>query len=207
MSKIHPANAIKISAVITAAPRLVTALMRAEGFEIPSAWLVWWTPVSAISNLGMAVLEGAAFAYVFSAWRAAQGKHARNLMILAIIAAALFSATVAPSVYVSSRDTLIGKTLPEWALWIWSGAVTLSTIAVVGSVGYATKPSDAPDATRQKSQNWRVTDATGDATPAPIDAPTQTPQIAETPARAYARANGVSLRTAQRRLQKQEATQ
>ena len=64
--KISQPNAIKIAAVVTAAPRWMIALLVAEGFILPDAWLGWWIVVSAVLSLGMAVVEGMAFSYIFT---------------------------------------------------------------------------------------------------------------------------------------------
>lgn len=95
-------NAIKIAAVVTAIPRWVVALMAAEGLAVPPGWLQWWVIFSAISAVGMAIVEGLAFSYVFSAikksWQLKNTAHLWALSALGILSAAFFVAMIAPSI-------------------------------------------------------------------------------------------------------------
>ena len=135
------ANLIKIAAVITSVPRGVVALMGSEGLVVPSEWRGWWIILSALSAVGMAIVEGIAFAYVLSAWRnCRQANQGRVLVILAAASAVLFVTILAPSISANVR----GKTLGEWMgsdtlLTVWSYVVAASTISIVASVGYADK--------------------------------------------------------------------
>lgn len=137
--KITTADAIKISAVVTATPRWVAALLASEGFAIPAAWLPWWVPVSATASAAMAVTEGFAFALIFSAWRAEKDPtRARNIVALAAVAFATFVATLAPQLFASVRGVQLTNALAaDWALWLWSACVAASTVMIVASVGYA----------------------------------------------------------------------
>ena len=72
------ATLIKIGAVVTATPRWVAALLLAEGFVLPEAWLSWWIPISAILSAGMAITEALAFAFIFEAWRNQQDRKAQR---------------------------------------------------------------------------------------------------------------------------------
>ena len=54
MFKEREADIIKISAVVTAIPRWVMALLAADGLTMPSAWRGWWTVFSALAAVGMA---------------------------------------------------------------------------------------------------------------------------------------------------------
>lgn len=137
---------VKVAAVVAAAPRLIVAVMRAEGFELPTDWLAWWVPLSAGMAASMAILEGVAFSYVFGAWRQAQGKHADRLLGLAALSALAFVGTVAPSVFASVSGSSVAQVFAgaPWALWTWSVAVVLSTLTIVASVGYAQKTTDTP---------------------------------------------------------------
>lgn len=67
-------------------------------------------------------------------------------------------------------------------------------IARIDAAGAPRRDIDATDAPKPAEL------AAGDATPATPDAPAATPEPELTPAQAYAAANGVSLRTAQRHL-------
>ena len=143
---------IKVAAVVTAAPRWVVALLAAEGFVLPGSWLGVWVWISALSNLGMAIVEGIAFAYIFNAYRNQQDKGAGKLLGMAIFAALCFVAIMAPSVSASVRasDSPLNEILTaDWSLHVWSLFVSLATIAIVAGVGYAEKQ----DTARNRSQD------------------------------------------------------
>ncbi len=141
--KISQPNAIKIAAVVTAAPRWMIALLAAEGFILPDAWLSWWIVVSAVLSLGMAVVEGMAFSYIFNAWKAQKDKRADILLLIALFSALVFVGVMSPSISASVRRVPLGLLLTEdWTLHLWSIAVSLSTITIVAGVGYAEKQID-----------------------------------------------------------------
>jgi hypothetical protein len=143
---ISKADIIKVAAVITAAPRWVVALLAAEGLHLPSDWADWWIVASAISALGMAVVEGVAFAYVFQAWRSTKNtQQAAVIAVMALVSAMLFVAMLTPSIAASVRGVTVGKMLvDDGALYLWAAAVALSTIAIIASVGYAERAAQAP---------------------------------------------------------------
>ena len=142
------ADAIKILAVVTATPRWVGALLAAEGLSVPRSWLPWWTIASVIFAAAMAGVEGWSFAYVFAAWRRAQGRTATRLIILAVASAAVFVVVGAPYVAAQVRSVPIGDVLSaDAALYVWSACVFASTIMIVASVGYAQK---TPSTTQQR---------------------------------------------------------
>lgn len=133
---------ITICAVITAMPRWIGALLASEGFAIPAEWRPWWLVGSALFNAAMAITEGAAFAYVFHAWRNQRDKNANRLLWLATISGVTFVVVLAPFIAAQTRASstpLSAMLSADWALWIWSGAVAASTIVIVASVGYAQK--------------------------------------------------------------------
>lgn len=143
---------IKVAAVVTAAPRWVVALLAAEGFVLPDSWLGVWVWISAFSNLGMAIVEGIAFAYILNAYRNQQDKSANKLLGMAIFAALCFVAIMAPSVSASVRASaspLNDILTADWSLHVWSLFVSLATIAIVAGVGYAEKQ----DTARNRSQD------------------------------------------------------
>jgi len=147
--KIDQADVIKFGAIATATPRWVGALLAAEGITVQASW-GWWLPMSITANIGMAIVEGLAFAYVFNAWRRTSGKPARNLLILALASAATFVGVIAPFVASRVRSVPLSEILSNGlALFAWSIAVAASTIAIVASVGYAQK---APQPERTRSQ-------------------------------------------------------
>lgn len=143
-----PADAIKIGAIMTAIPRLVVAMLRADGFELPETWIWFWLPLSAALSVGMAILEGSAFVYIFQAWRNQKDKSAVNLLYLAGLSALLLTIVVSPSVAASIEDgTPFGDTLscggPSFCTsalrMIWSAAVVLTSVFITASIGYAQK--------------------------------------------------------------------
>ena len=140
------ADIIKLAAVVTAAPRWIVALLAAEGLHLPPEWAGWWLPVSALSALGMAVVEGVAFAYVLAAWKAArQQRQVITLAVLAVVSAVLFIAMLTPSIAASVRGLTVGEWLAnDAALTAWAATVAASTIAIVASVGYAERAQAQP---------------------------------------------------------------
>jgi hypothetical protein len=133
---------IKTAAVITATPRWVAALLAAEGLAIPAGWIVWWLPLSAVFSAAMAVVEGMAFAFVFSAWRNQQDKSAARLFWLALGSAGTFVGVLAPYIAASVRAVPLSEILSgPLSLGLWSSSVAASTIMIVVSVGYAQKAS------------------------------------------------------------------
>lgn len=144
MNKSQQANLIKLLAVVTAAPRWVGALLASEGFVIPDDWLGWWIVVSAVLSLAMAGVEGAAFAFIFTAWRNQRDEGANRLLILALLAAIIFIAVLTPFVVAQVQGQTLSATLAPWpwAVWVWGIAVASSTIVIVAGVGYAQKEVD-----------------------------------------------------------------
>lgn len=167
------ADWIKLFAVITAGPRWIVALLAAEGLHLPPSWADWWIIASALSALGMAVVEGLAFAYVFQAWRTTTNEgQARVLGVMAVVSAGLFVAMLTPSIAASVRGVRVSEMLTDIWLYLWAASVALSTIAIVASVGYAertTKPATRPNS----APPVQVT-----TPPAPtLDAPENAPQL------------------------------
>lgn len=160
MKSDYTPSIIKVAAVITAAPRWVVALMAAEGLALPASWLPWWTVASAIMAAAMAVVEGVAFSYVFSAWRRSSGRASNILGALAFASAAVFVAVIAPYISASVRGVALSAILSaDWALYTWAACVAASTIMIVASVGYAQKAQAPAQVERKPAQ-----------TPAPISA-------------------------------------
>jgi len=131
------AAAIKIGAVITAAPRWVGALLAAEGLALPEAWAGWWVVVSAIAAAAMAVVEGFAFSYVLEAYRNQSDTKSHRLFWFAMVTAIVFVAVMTPYIAAQVDGREIAQHLTWALLYAWSGAVGLSTILIVASVGYA----------------------------------------------------------------------
>ncbi len=132
------AELIKFSAVATAIPRWVVALMASEGLRIPDQWKPVWVIFSVVAAAGMAIVEGVAFAYVFNAWKRERRPYAATrIFLLALVSAVLFVALLSPSIVASVRGVTLGDVLGGWSIWLWGISVAASTIAIVASVGYA----------------------------------------------------------------------
>lgn len=146
-------KAIEVAVIITATPRVVAALLRSEGYEIPTDWLSWWVPVSAALAVAWAVVEALAFSFMFAAWRRQRDSRATRILWLAAIAAILFIIVLAPSVAASVKHQPLDEILSEpWALWLWSASVVASNIAIVAGVGYVRRDEPAHTA-RPASQS------------------------------------------------------
>jgi len=132
---------IEVMVILAAAPRWIPALMRSEGFTIPSAWLPWWIPMSGIMSAAMAVTEAVAIAYVFSAWHDAKGSEARRLLVLTIMLLTVFSFVLTPFIASSiiGQDMRVVLASPgQYSLvLLWSTSVVLSTGFTVMAVGVA----------------------------------------------------------------------
>lgn len=168
------ANWIKVGAVATAIPRWVVALLASEGFVLPSTWLFWWVPLSAIMSAAMALVEGLAFMYLFNRWGEMRG-NGRKLLTLAGIAAVSFIAVLTPSIAASVRGVSMGTLITSnTALYLWSVAVAASTISIVVAVGYAQRafPSEMEVSVDIASNELRQTQSIaveGDVLPALSD--------------------------------------
>jgi hypothetical protein len=136
----YEADAIKLAAVVTAAPRWVGALLEAEGVPVPPDWLPLWRVGTALLSLGMAFAEAFAINYVFNAWRNQRDKRAHKLLLLAIVSLVCFTLVLAPYIAANVRGLKLAGVLANDVLWwSWSAAVAASTFVVVASVGYAQK--------------------------------------------------------------------
>lgn len=140
----YEADAIKLAAVITAAPRWVGALLEAEGVPVPVDWLPFWRVGTALLSLGMAFAEAFAINYVFNAWRNQRDKKANKLLLLAVVSLVCFTLVLAPYIAANVRGQKLASVLGADVLWwAWSAAVAASTFVVVASVGYAQKQEPA----------------------------------------------------------------
>lgn len=179
----HAANLIKIAAVTTAIPRWVVALLSAEGLIMPAAWHDWWIVFSALSAVGMAIVEGVAFAYVFNAWRnCKQVGQGRILVGLAAFSALLFVALLTPSIAANVRGLTLGAWITsDAALSAWSGIVAASTISIVASIGYAEKTRQTTDVPVRKT----FADTPADTPPVQITLPDVQKLAAPAPNKSY----------------------
>ena len=137
----HAADIIKVAAVVTAIPRWVVALLAYDGLVMPASWRPGWTVFSAMSAVGMALVEGIAFAYVFQALKLSKNPRQSAVLVgMATISAVLFVVILTPSIAASVR----GQTLGEWVksdttVNVLGAVVGASTISIVASVGFAEK--------------------------------------------------------------------
>lgn len=143
---------IEFAVILTALPRWIPALMLAEGFALPEAWLVWWIPISAVFNGGMAVAEAVAIAYVFSAWhRTRRREDRRVLLALTILMILTFSFVLTPYIVSSVLQIEIREILTNIGQYgsvilLWGTAVVATTGVTVMAVGVATgSNADVPD--------------------------------------------------------------
>lgn len=175
MNDEHWATVIKIAAVAVAAPRWIGALLEAEGVPLPVEWRGWWVIFSAVCAAGMALVEAGAFAYCLRLWRGMTGRSA-NVMALMIGASAVtFVVVLSPDIAANVSKQSMSALLTGGWLLAWSVAVSLSTILIVASVGYAQKRPTAtrtPDAERagRAGRATGATTATGNATETRTDA-------------------------------------
>jgi hypothetical protein len=148
------ASAIKVAAVVASATRWVGALAASEGLYVPLEWQGWWRVLSFVMAGAMAVVEALAFSYALRAWRYMRpdSPQARRMMGLIVLAAVTFVAVMTPSIVAYVQHTEIDQVLFGVGLWLWGVAVTLSTVVVLGMVGYAqgrmTAPNTKADTTR-----------------------------------------------------------
>lgn len=110
---------VKISVVATAIPRWIVAMLAGEGLLIPLEWKQAWIIISAILAAAMAVCEGIAFAYLFSAWKRSSGKPAKVMLGLSIATALTFVGVLAPSMAASVRGLTLNQYLSNDTLLIF----------------------------------------------------------------------------------------
>jgi hypothetical protein len=140
---------IETAVVLTVIPRWVPALMLSEGFRIPETW-VWWRSLSLVLNMGMAVTEAVAIAYIFNAWGQAHGRQAKTLLIFALITLATFILVLAPFIGSSvtglelSEIMKVSALQEHWVSLLWGVLVAMTTAITVASVGYAQKVREQP---------------------------------------------------------------
>lgn len=150
-------NFIKTSSILVAIPRLVVALLRSEGFELPETWLFWWIPLSALFGVALAVIEGLSFAYILNQWKYQKDKDKANkLFTLAVISLLTFCFMVMPSIAASVMNVKLSEIISNsLMLWIWSFLVVFAPTIIIASVGYAQK-SDGDKKSNYKKQPPKV---------------------------------------------------
>lgn len=200
----YEADAIKLAAVITAAPRWVGALLEAEGVPIPLDWQPWWRVATAALSLGMAFAEAFAINYVFNAWRNQRDRKANKLLGLALISLVCFTLVLAPYIAANVRGLKLADVLGDALLWwAWSAAVAASTFVVVASVGYAQKREQEQPATSQQRASKSETVAEQAGLPCSIcGRQFASQQALNAHQKAHAHGNGVHHEEAEKALEK-----
>ena len=130
------ATAIKIAAVLVAVPRWIGALLEADGAPLllTESTRYYWGAFSALASAGMALVEGVAFWYTLRAWRQHGGKLLGALIALSMAA---FAVVLTPYIMANVTGAKLAQVLEGNWLVAWSSCVSLSTILIVASVGYA----------------------------------------------------------------------
>lgn len=173
------ATAIKIAAVLVAMPRWIGALLEADGVPLmltPDT-APWWGLFSALASAGMALVEGVAFWYTLRAWRKYGGGW---LFTLIVASMATFAMVLTPYIMANVSGIKLANILQGFWIVAWSSCVSLSTILIVASVGYA-QPKEAKQATLPDvSQTFTGTQTANNVPQAAIDATTAT-EVSETP--------------------------
>lgn len=124
---------IKFFAVVVALPRWVLALLAADGLNVPSDW--WFVHlISGLFGIGMCILEGVALAYILGAMAK---KRDTTFIILVSTMILSFIGVLTPSIYSRATNLVVADVLSNYALWIWSLCVGVSTFSTVMATGYA----------------------------------------------------------------------
>lgn len=173
------ATAIKIAAVLVAMPRWIGALLEADGVPLmltPDT-APWWGLFSALASAGMALVEGVAFWYTLRAWRKYGGGW---LFTLIVASMATFAMVLTPYIMANVSGSKLASILQGGWIVAWSSCVSLSTILIVASVGYA-QPKEAkqaalPDAIHKFTGTQPVNNV-----PQPTIKTTTAPEVSETP--------------------------
>lgn len=130
-----------------------------EGFLILPAWLGWWVPASGLLSVGMAGVEGIAFAYAFGTWRDTRKKSERQILMgliistatMFLIALTLYGMSTVMNPYTMGADGVLTRLTDArmkdlllqmgggglWVVGVWSFALNASTILAGGLVGYS----------------------------------------------------------------------
>ena len=152
--RIDDATAIKVAAVLVAMPRWIGALLEADGAPLllTDDTRYVWGLFSAFASVGMALVEGFAFWYTLRAWRKSS-----DGVLLALIVASMgaFAVVLTPYIMANVSGATLASILRDGWLIAWSSCVSLSTILIVASVGYA-QPKDAQTQAEQSAQPAQV---------------------------------------------------
>jgi hypothetical protein len=125
---------IKLGAIAAAVTRWVVALGASEGLSVPAEWIPGWRVASFLLATMMAITEALGFNYAFKAWSKTRSK---ILMGLVLASALTFVIVLTPSIAAATTGKAVYQVMSDWFLVVWSAMVALSTILLVGTVGYA----------------------------------------------------------------------
>ena len=125
---------IKLGAILAAISRWIVALGASEGLYVPTEWHGWWRIFSFVLAAAMALVEGLGFNLAFKAWSKTRSK---TLMTLIMASAATFVVVLTPSIASSTIGKPMASLMSDWFTMFWAAMVALSTILLVGTVGYA----------------------------------------------------------------------
>jgi len=131
----NPTLLLMLGATIVAVSRYVVVFAFAERFTITGAPWQWF---NALSGVGMAVLEGVAVWFCWSAWSQARPSTERNVLLVLIVAMfATITGAVMPALQATTLGAGIADVLPGSWLWLWSGCVTIAPLLVMAASGLA----------------------------------------------------------------------
>lgn len=129
----HEVTLIEIGVVMSAVTRWMFAIAASEGAYVSEAFRPAWDVLVFVLAGAMALVEGMGIKYSFDAWAKTRSKMLISLIVLAALS---FVMVLGPGVVASSTDRRIDVVLDSPSLWVWSTAVALSTMFLLGAVAY-----------------------------------------------------------------------
>lgn len=137
------ATLIYMAATLAAVARWTGSLLAAEGLGIPVGWEQAWHLGSLFLNVGMAVVEAFAFAYIMSALGVTTGFWRKCILVgLGMLAAATFVVVQFPYLMtqVAGEGLLvvlsIDYIIEHWVLALWCASIVMATISIVAGTAY-----------------------------------------------------------------------
>ena len=135
--KDNPALLLMLGATIVAVSRYIVVFAHTERFQIAGPVWQWFT---ALSGIGMALLEGFAVWFCWNSWSKAPASRERNVLIALIVGMfATLTGAVAPTIYATSQGLTVVDVLPSFWLWMWTLCVTVAPLLVMAASGLADK--------------------------------------------------------------------
>jgi hypothetical protein len=148
----RPGAAISLGAMAVSLPRWVDAFSNGAGFAIQSPM---WDAIHAASGAGMVAVEALTIAYCAGVLSRHGKRSLSSGALLGLLAAAFLSMVivVVPVLVATARKVLVVNLLDDAAMWLWSLALSLSTLIAVGATGIAehlssAKPGSMPGAVK-----------------------------------------------------------